>query len=139
MLYGSHAKKLVFAASVSITCVSFLVTFFRISKLCFQEESCTTVVSAMVGYSFFTFFPLALITLITLFLKDAVFRYWAPLGIAWVFFSLIIFFYPSQSLGDYGVTFYSPHALVVLISPFIFTIISLLLISYKSFQLYRKK
>ena len=135
-------KKVVFWVSFIFSLIGFIFSSDRIYTYCYQDGHCWQLWDFInsIGFLFFFFISIFILSLITYFLKEQVFRTWLHFAYGWIPLSLLFVYIASQSSGGgFGIPNVFDTESVSMIFSVLFFIISLILIFIKSIMLRKEK
>ena len=129
-------KKIVLWLSSSSLLVFVLLCLSQINSFCYNQLWCNKYwgdINKVGNYLYFSI-PIFILSLITYFLKEQIFRTWLHFAYGWIPLSLLFVYIASQSSGGgFGIPNVFDTESVSIIFSVLFFIISILLIFIKSF------
>ena len=121
--------------------LSIILNYIGLSNICFKDYSCLDTLSLLISFIILLVGPFAIISIIIFFFRKEVFFKWFYFSLVWIpFYLFLVFISPADNgHGGYVLPTPSTRETVTLIGPIIYTILSLLIILFKSIQLHKKK
>ena len=129
-------KKVFWASLMGVAIVPVVGSIFSYDY-CFVQGRCPHLWGAIESATpiFFLFLPLFLLSLITYWMREEVFRAWLRFAYWWIPLTILLVLMTEDGSGGFGVPSIITKESVSMIFSGLFLIISLLLIAQKSYQL----
>lgn len=128
-------KKRVFLISLVGVLVITALALLQKGDFCYNNPWCNKLWDTInfIGYSSYPFVPLFLLSLISFFLREEVFRAWLRFTYWWLpVYIIAVYFVASNSSGGFGIPNVFDQQTVSFIFSGLFLIISLVIITIKS-------
>ena len=132
-------KKVFWGSFLGVVIVPVVGSIFSYDY-CFAQGHCPRLWDTIESITpiFFLFLPLFILSLITYWMREEVFRAWLRFAYWWIPLTMVLVLMTRDSSGGFGIPSIVTRESVSMIFSALFLIISLILIAYKSFAIRKK-